>query len=173
MLRSRRPPSTGFIEPCLPSNAPRPPVGDQWLHEVTQDGYRMMAGETPPAPACSRATATTGPAGFRRSPPRARSVVRLPQVALLGPCVMSHLSPQSGSKRTFDQAALIWRRVSRRPASLASRARSPSARVIVSGGAMHLETTRRRMAYKHFAKMRPGRPSSALGRVPSIRTRHD
>jgi hypothetical protein len=44
MLRSRRrPPSTGFIEPCLPSNAPRPPVGDQWLHEVTQDGYRMMA----------------------------------------------------------------------------------------------------------------------------------
>lgn len=23
---------------CLPSNAPRPPAGDQWLHEVKQDG---------------------------------------------------------------------------------------------------------------------------------------
>jgi bifunctional non-homologous end joining protein LigD len=44
MLRTRRrPPSTGFIEPCLPSNAPRPPAGDQWLHEVKQDGFRLMA----------------------------------------------------------------------------------------------------------------------------------
>ncbi len=44
MLRTRRrPPSSGFIEPCLPSNAPRPPAGDQWLHEVKQDGFRLMA----------------------------------------------------------------------------------------------------------------------------------
>ena len=44
MLRTRRrPPSTGFIEPCLPSNAPRPPAGDQWMHEVKQDGFRLMA----------------------------------------------------------------------------------------------------------------------------------
>jgi hypothetical protein len=39
----RRPSSTGFIEPCLPSNAPRPPAGEQWLHEVKQDGFRLMA----------------------------------------------------------------------------------------------------------------------------------
>jgi bifunctional non-homologous end joining protein LigD len=44
MLRTRRrPASTGFIEPCLPTNAPGPPVGHQWLHEVKQDGFRLMA----------------------------------------------------------------------------------------------------------------------------------
>jgi bifunctional non-homologous end joining protein LigD len=41
--RPRRPSSAGFIEPCLPSNAPRPPAGEQWLHEVKQDGFRLMA----------------------------------------------------------------------------------------------------------------------------------
>jgi bifunctional non-homologous end joining protein LigD len=45
MFRTRpcRPSSASFIEPCLPSNAPRPPVGDQWLHEIKQDGFRLMA----------------------------------------------------------------------------------------------------------------------------------
>jgi bifunctional non-homologous end joining protein LigD len=40
--RTRRPPA-GFIEPCIPSPAPRPPAGDNWIHEIKQDGYRMMA----------------------------------------------------------------------------------------------------------------------------------
>jgi bifunctional non-homologous end joining protein LigD len=43
-LRMRiRPPAVGFIEPCLPSNAPKPPAGDHWLHEIKHDGYRLMA----------------------------------------------------------------------------------------------------------------------------------
>jgi hypothetical protein len=32
----------GFIEPCLPSPAPNPPAGDNWIHEVKLDGFRMM-----------------------------------------------------------------------------------------------------------------------------------
>src|SRR5215204_1911313 len=40
---ARRRSPAGFIEPCLPSNTPRPPAGDQWLHEVKQDGFRLMA----------------------------------------------------------------------------------------------------------------------------------
>jgi bifunctional non-homologous end joining protein LigD len=32
----------GFIKPCLPSDAPRPPTGPDWLHEIKHDGYRMM-----------------------------------------------------------------------------------------------------------------------------------
>jgi bifunctional non-homologous end joining protein LigD len=40
---ARRRSPAGFIEPCLPSNAPRPPAGDQSLHEVKQDGFRLMA----------------------------------------------------------------------------------------------------------------------------------
>jgi bifunctional non-homologous end joining protein LigD len=34
--------SSGFIEPCLPSRAARPPSGSGWLHEIKQDGYRLM-----------------------------------------------------------------------------------------------------------------------------------
>jgi bifunctional non-homologous end joining protein LigD len=33
----------GFIEPCLPSAADRPPSGPDWVHEIKHDGYRLMA----------------------------------------------------------------------------------------------------------------------------------
>jgi ATP-dependent DNA ligase len=33
----------GFIEPCLPTNAPQPPSGDAWLHEIKHDGFRLIA----------------------------------------------------------------------------------------------------------------------------------
>ena len=33
----------GFIEPCVPSLAPKPPAGPNWLHEIKHDGYRLMA----------------------------------------------------------------------------------------------------------------------------------
>jgi bifunctional non-homologous end joining protein LigD len=33
----------GFIEPCIPTVAARPPAGSDWIHEVKQDGYRMIA----------------------------------------------------------------------------------------------------------------------------------
>ena len=36
----RRP--SGFIEPCLPSTAARPPSGPLWVHEFKHDGYRLM-----------------------------------------------------------------------------------------------------------------------------------
>ena len=36
----RRP--CGFIEPCLPSKAARPPSGPLWVHEIKHDGYRLM-----------------------------------------------------------------------------------------------------------------------------------
>ena len=29
----------GFIEPCLPSIAIRPPKGPGWIHEIKHDGY--------------------------------------------------------------------------------------------------------------------------------------
>ena len=35
-----RPP--GFIEPCQPSKAARPPTGSDWVHEIKHDGYRLM-----------------------------------------------------------------------------------------------------------------------------------
>jgi bifunctional non-homologous end joining protein LigD len=43
MLRTVRPRLSGFIEPCLPSPAPKPPVGAGWIHEIKHDGFRLMA----------------------------------------------------------------------------------------------------------------------------------
>jgi len=33
----------GFIAPCLPINAPQPPSGAEWLHEIKHDGFRVIA----------------------------------------------------------------------------------------------------------------------------------
>jgi bifunctional non-homologous end joining protein LigD len=42
MLSPHRTPPAGFIEPCLPSPADRPPSGPGWVHEIKHDGSRMM-----------------------------------------------------------------------------------------------------------------------------------
>ena len=34
---------TGFIPPCLPMKAPRPPSGALGLHEIKHDGFRVIA----------------------------------------------------------------------------------------------------------------------------------
>jgi ATP-dependent DNA ligase len=33
----------GFIAPCLPSSAPYAPSGEEWLHEIKHDGFRVIA----------------------------------------------------------------------------------------------------------------------------------
>jgi bifunctional non-homologous end joining protein LigD len=43
MLRMRSRSSVGFVEPCLPSPAERPPAGPNWIHEIKHDGFRIMA----------------------------------------------------------------------------------------------------------------------------------
>jgi bifunctional non-homologous end joining protein LigD len=35
--------SSSFIEPCLPSPAPKPPAGAGWIHEIKLDGFRLLA----------------------------------------------------------------------------------------------------------------------------------
>ncbi len=40
-MRNRN--AVGFVEPCLPSPAKRPPAGSNWLHEIKHDGFRIMA----------------------------------------------------------------------------------------------------------------------------------
>ena len=44
--RTRSAPA-GFIEPCLPSPADKPPSGANWIHEIKHDGYRLMARRDP------------------------------------------------------------------------------------------------------------------------------
>ncbi len=33
---------TGFIPPCQPTKAAKPPTGPLWVHEIKHDGYRLM-----------------------------------------------------------------------------------------------------------------------------------
>ena len=42
MLSRPRPLPPGFIPPCLPTKAPRPPSDDVWLHEIKHDGFRVI-----------------------------------------------------------------------------------------------------------------------------------
>jgi bifunctional non-homologous end joining protein LigD len=32
----------GFVEPCIPTRALKPPVGPDWVHEIKHDGDRLM-----------------------------------------------------------------------------------------------------------------------------------
>src|ERR1700693_3423908 len=32
----------GFIDPCIPTLAAKPPSGPDWVHEIKHDGYRLI-----------------------------------------------------------------------------------------------------------------------------------
>jgi bifunctional non-homologous end joining protein LigD len=36
----------GFVAPCLPTAAKRPPAGPQWVYEIKHDGYRLIVRKT-------------------------------------------------------------------------------------------------------------------------------
>src|SRR5262249_15549113 len=71
LLRTRLLPP-GFVEPCLPSPAERPPSGPGWLHEIKLDGFRLMArrdaaGVARSSPPAERAEARPAKATYRQS----------------------------------------------------------------------------------------------------------
>jgi bifunctional non-homologous end joining protein LigD len=35
-------PASGFVPPCIPTRAPKPPTGPDWVHEIKHDGYRLQ-----------------------------------------------------------------------------------------------------------------------------------
>jgi bifunctional non-homologous end joining protein LigD len=43
MLRLRATGPVGFVVPCQPATAHKPPSGPGWIHEIKHDGYRLMA----------------------------------------------------------------------------------------------------------------------------------
>ena len=47
---TRRP--SGFIEPCRPGKAVRPPSGPEWVHEIKHDGFRLMVRREGPRVRC-------------------------------------------------------------------------------------------------------------------------
>jgi bifunctional non-homologous end joining protein LigD len=41
-MPARRDRTDGFIEPCIPTRAAKPPAGSDWVHEIKHDGYRLI-----------------------------------------------------------------------------------------------------------------------------------
>jgi bifunctional non-homologous end joining protein LigD len=39
----------GFIAPCIPTRAGKPPAGPGWVHEIKHDGYRLIVRRDGPA----------------------------------------------------------------------------------------------------------------------------
>jgi bifunctional non-homologous end joining protein LigD len=33
---------SGFVLPCIPTQALKPPAGPEWVHEIKHDGYRLQ-----------------------------------------------------------------------------------------------------------------------------------
>jgi bifunctional non-homologous end joining protein LigD len=33
---------SGFVSPCIPTRATKPPIGADWVHEIKHDGYRLQ-----------------------------------------------------------------------------------------------------------------------------------
>jgi bifunctional non-homologous end joining protein LigD len=75
MLLRSVPRPNGFIEPCLPSPAAKPPTGPGWIHEIKHDGFRLMARRDP---AGVRLLTRRGFDWTRRYPAIAEAVGALP-----------------------------------------------------------------------------------------------
>jgi ATP-dependent DNA ligase len=48
-MATRRNRTDGFIDPCIPTLASKPPSGPDWVHEIKHDGYGLIVhrdGET-------------------------------------------------------------------------------------------------------------------------------
>jgi bifunctional non-homologous end joining protein LigD len=41
-MLARRARTDGFVDPCIPSRALKPPSGPDWVHEIKHDGYRLI-----------------------------------------------------------------------------------------------------------------------------------
>ena len=48
-MLARRIRTDGFVDPCIPSRAHKPPFGPDWVHEVKHDGYRLVVRRDGPA----------------------------------------------------------------------------------------------------------------------------
>ena len=66
MLPRPRTLAAGFVPPCLPMKAPKPPSGALWLHEIKHDGRHMTKQKPLLFPSVPNA-----PAYLRRMPTKA------------------------------------------------------------------------------------------------------
>jgi hypothetical protein len=41
-MKAHRTRTDGFVDPCIPTRAAKPPSGRDWVHEIKHDGYRLI-----------------------------------------------------------------------------------------------------------------------------------
>jgi bifunctional non-homologous end joining protein LigD len=41
-MKAHRIRTDGFVDPCIPTRAAKPPSGRDWVHEIKHDGYRLI-----------------------------------------------------------------------------------------------------------------------------------
>jgi ATP dependent DNA ligase domain len=49
MITTKHVRADGFVEPCSPTLAAKPPAGPDWVHEIKHDGYRLIVRRDGPA----------------------------------------------------------------------------------------------------------------------------
>ena len=108
----------GFIVPCLPTSAPQPPCGAEWLHEIKHDGFRVIArkdGER------LKLYSRAGNDLTQRFPPIIESLARLRARSCIVDGETIPISPQAtprGLELSVDEAKAVtyghYRRVHRR-----------------------------------------------------------
>jgi hypothetical protein len=48
-MLARRVRTDGFVDPCIPTLAAKPPAGPGWVHAIKHDGYRLIGARKLPA----------------------------------------------------------------------------------------------------------------------------
>jgi bifunctional non-homologous end joining protein LigD len=75
----------GFIPPCLPMQAPNPPSGPLWLHEMKHDGFRIIARKDERG---VRLYSRSGHDLSKRYPLIAEAMARLPSCTIDGEAIV-------------------------------------------------------------------------------------
>ncbi len=103
---------TGFIAPCLPSKASRPPSGPLWVHEIKHDGYRLMVRRDD---ACVRCFTRNGHDWADRFPAIVAAALRIKAMSFLGRLkTRVHLAGPMRGCENFNRAAFAhWAQVLR------------------------------------------------------------
>jgi ATP-dependent DNA ligase len=67
-MLARRVRTDGFIDPCIPTLAAKPPTGPGWVHEIKHDGYRLIVRRDGAVVRLFTRRGYDGPTATQRSP---------------------------------------------------------------------------------------------------------
>lgn len=105
--RAPKPPKWGFVEPALATRVEKPPAGDNWIHEIKYDGYRIQAAASGDSVRLYTRTGLDWTATFQAIAD-ALAALNLKDVLLDGEATVAHANGRtdfSSLQRSLDGAA--------------------------------------------------------------------